>query len=63
MACLKIPIRIDGLEIAINAIKGVLEEGEFKEDVSDDYKNGFYDFANAAINALEKLKDSDPNAE
>ena len=59
MAQISVPIKIDGLDFAIGVMKGLVEEADFKEDVSDDYKNGFYDFSDAVITALEKLKEGD----
>lgn len=56
---LKLQIKTDGLDIIIGAIKRFVEEADFKEDVSDEYKNGFYDFYNAVIDMLEKLKNED----
>ena len=59
MAQISVPIKIDGLDFVIGVMKGLVEEADFKEDVSDDYKNGFYDFSDAVITALEKLKEGD----
>lgn len=59
MAQINVPIKIDGLGFVIGLMKKLVEEADFKEDVSDDYKKGFYDFSNAVITALEQLKDED----
>ena len=59
MAQIFVPIKIDGIDFIIRVIKDVVDEANFKEDVSDDYKNGVYDFSNAVIKALETLKDDD----
>ena len=59
MAELKLPIKIDGLGFVIGLMKKLVDEIDFKEDVSEDYKKGFYDFSNAVIDTLEKLKDDD----
>ena len=59
MAQIFVPIKIDGIDFIIRVIKPLVDEAEFKEDVSDDYKNGFYDFYNAVVKMLEKLKDDD----
>lgn len=59
MAQISVPIKIDGLDFVIGVMKGLVEKADFKEDVSDDYKNGFYDFSDAVITALEKLKEGD----
>ena len=59
MAQMSVQIKIDGFDLVIGVIKDVVEKSEFKEDVSDDYKNGVYDFSNALIKTLETLKDGD----
>lgn len=59
MAKISIPIKVDGIDCIIRVIKDVVDEANFKEDVSDDYKNGVYDFSNALIKTLETLKDGD----
>ena len=59
MAQISIPIKVDGIDCIIRVIKDVVDEANFKEDVSDDYKNGVYDFSNALIKTLETLKDDD----
>ena len=59
MAQMSVQIKIDGFDLVIGVIKDVVEKSEFKEDVSDDYKNGVYDFSNALITILEKLKAGD----
>ena len=59
MAQISVPITIYGIEIVIKAVKKLVKETNFKEDVSEDYKNGFYDFSNAVITTLEQLKDDD----
>ena len=59
MAQMSVQIKIDGFDLVIGVIKDVVEKSEFKEDVSDDYKNRVYDFSNALITTLEKLKAGD----
>ena len=59
MAQITVPIKIYGLGFVIGLMKKLVEETDFKEDVSDDYKKGFYDFSNAVIDTLEKLKGDD----
>lgn len=59
MAQIFVPIKIDGIDFIIRVIKPLVDEADFKEDVSDDYKKGFYDFYNAVVKMLEKLKDDD----
>ena len=57
MAQISVPIQIEGLGFVIGLMKKLVEEADFKEDASDDYKKGFYDFSNAVITTLEKVKD------
>lgn len=59
MAQIFVPIKLDGIDLIIRVIKRLVDEADFKEDVSDDYKKGFYDFCNAVVKMLEKLKDDD----
>lgn len=57
MAKISVPIKIYGVDFAIRVIKHLADEAEFKDDVSEDYKNGFYDFSNAIITTLKKVKE------
>lgn len=57
MANLEIPIKIDA-EFLIKVVRGVTASPEFNETTSDDYKKGFFDFADALINTLEKISKS-----
>lgn len=57
MARLSVPIVIDGLDMVRDVIQRFLNEAEFKDGVSDDYKKGVYDFGNAIIEALDKRTD------
>ena len=62
MAQISVPIKIEGLDFVIGVIKGVkdrVEFGAFKNDVSDDYKNGYIDSCTAIITVLEQLMDGD----
>ena len=62
MAQISVPIKIEGLDFVIGVIKGVkdrVEFGAFKDDVSDDYKNGYIDSSTAIITVLEQLTDGD----
>lgn len=57
---MELKVNINGNELVIDVIKKVMEEGEFEEGVTEDYKQGFYDFGNAVIKAFEgKQKDHD----
>ena len=54
MAKFEIPVVIDSTFIK-NVIRGVTASAEFNETTSDDYKKGFFEFANTLINTLEKI--------
>ena len=56
MAELTTSIQINGINFVADVIKRIMNEAEFKETVSEEYKKGFYDFGNAVINVLEKAK-------
>lgn len=58
MAKCEIPIVIDSTFIK-KVVRGVTASAEFNETTSDDYKKGFFDFAEALINTLEKISKSD----
>ena len=55
MAELKAAITITGIDFAQKVIKGFMGEAVFNENVSEDYKRGFYDFGFALISALENM--------
>ena len=59
MAQISVPIKIDGIDFVIGVMKRLVDEFDFKEGVSDDYKNVFYDFSNAVITTFENFKDDD----
>jgi hypothetical protein len=61
MPKLDLSVKIDGLNLVIEIIKKLVKEADFKEGVSDDYKNGFYDFSNVLIGALERLNNRERN--
>ena len=56
MAEIKIPIQFNSLEFTIDLLNRIVESGMFKDGITEDYKNGFNDFAKAAIGALEKFR-------
>lgn len=61
---MKLPIALNGLEVTKKAIAGFMKNAEFKEDVTEEYKRGFYDFGNAVLEALNKMQrpaSSDPD--
>ena len=43
------------MKASINAVKKFISDYEFNNDVSEEYKKGFYDFGNALIYSLESL--------
>lgn len=57
MAEFKIPVEIKS-DFLIMVVRGVTASPEFNENTSDDYKKGFFDFADALINTLEKINKS-----
>lgn len=62
---MKLNCVLNGLEVTKKAIAGFMENAEFKEGVTEEYKRGFYDFGTAVIEALNKMQrpaSSDPDA-
>ena len=55
MAQLTATIKISGLEIAKRLAKKTMEELCI-DDCSEDYKQGFFDFGNAFVEALEVMQ-------
>lgn len=53
---MKMTFTLNGLEVTKRAIADFMENAEFKDDVTEEYKRGFYDFGNAAIEALNKMQ-------
>lgn len=47
-------IKLDCAEVTRIAVQRIMNEGEWKDDVSEEYKNGFYDFGNAVLKFLDK---------
>lgn len=54
---MKISVNVSGAEVLSSAIRRVRQEAEWKDTVSDDYKQGFNDFAEALLKILERLED------
>lgn len=50
-------IKLDGVPIVRKTIEKFIDTFEFKENVSEEYKSGFYDFGKAVINMLSKIDD------
>lgn len=49
---INLKIELEKSSVAV-VVKTFMKEVEFKEDVTEEYKKGFYDFGNAIIHALE----------
>lgn len=50
------PIVISGTKYIKDVIRRFMERAEFKDEISEDYKNGFNDFGNAIVSTLDKLE-------
>jgi len=57
MAKLKVPIVINS-EFIKKVVQGVTASVEFESTSSEDYKKGFFDFAETLVNTLEKINNS-----
>lgn len=51
---MEIPIKLDCAEVTIIAVQRIMNERKWKDDVSEEYKNGFYEFGNAVLKFLDK---------
>ena len=58
MAKFEVPVVING-KMMKEVVQKVTASAEFKDTVSEDYKKGFFDFAESLINVLEKTGGSD----
>ena len=56
MAKITVPITLSGIDIVINLLKEFDDRVEFKDDVSEEFKDGFNFFRTALIETLEKLE-------
>ena len=56
MAKITVPITLSGIDIVINILKEFDDRVEFKDDVSEEFKDGFNFFRTALIETLEKLE-------
>lgn len=54
MASIGLEIKVDSAEVTRKAVQRIIDEAEWKDDVSEEYKNGFYEFGNAALKFLDK---------
>jgi|GEM_PF-4534682 len=57
MAQIKIPIVIKGLDFVKEQVQRFMDEAEFEDDVSEEYKKGFYDFGNAIVATIGKMQE------
>jgi Zn finger protein HypA/HybF involved in hydrogenase expression len=62
MAKLKIPVVLNS-KMMKEVVQKVTASAEFKDSVPEDYKKGFFDFAETLINTLEKIGGNDTDAE
>ena len=64
MAKLAAKVTISGLKFTRDVIKRIVEETEFQDGISEDFKAGFYSFGEAAVNMLENMmKKGEENVE
>ena len=54
MASIGLEIKFDSAEVTRKAVQRIIDEADWNDDVSEEYKNGFYDFGNAVLNFLDK---------
>ena len=52
---MELKITVDAIEVVKDAAQRLMDEAEWKDNVSDEYKRGFYDFGNAIIAVLEAI--------
>ena len=51
---IKVPIKLDCAEVTRKAVQRIIDEADWNDDVSEEYKNGFYEFGNAVLKFLDK---------
>ena len=56
MAKITVPITISGVDVVIKMLKEFDDRFEFKDDVSEEFKDGFNLCKNTMITMLEKLE-------
>lgn len=59
MAKITVPITITNAKLILDAVQNIIDEANFKDDVSQEYEAGFHDFGKAVVSMLEKLKEKD----
>lgn len=52
----ELKITLSAMDVVKEAIQDLMDGAEFKEDVSEEYKEGFYDFGNAIVKVLNEMK-------
>ena len=66
MASIGLEIKVDSAEVTRKAVQRIIDEADWNDDVSEEYKNGFYQFGNAVLKFLdkyceeEKMKQEEP---
>lgn len=55
MAQIEHPIVIEGFGFVKCVIQRFVDEVEFTDDTSEEYKKGFYDFGKAVVEALDSM--------
>lgn len=48
-------IKLTGIDFTIDVVKRIMNESDF-ENVTADYRQGFFDFGNALVKTLERLE-------
>lgn len=59
MAKITVPITVSGIDIVIKVLKEFDDRFKFKDDVSEEFKDGFNLCKNTMITVLEKLENGD----
>lgn len=52
-----ITVTITGIEFVRQGIKKFVDEFEFSENTSEDFKAGFYAFGNSVLDVLDKMEE------
>lgn len=66
MASIGLEIKLDGAEVTKKVVQRIIDEVEWEDCVTEEYKRGFYEFGNALLKYLdkyceeEKSKQEDP---
>lgn len=54
MASIGLEIKVDSAEVTRKAVQRIIDEADWNDDVSEEYKNRFYEFGNAVLKFLDK---------